>query len=158
MLYPFPSPEAAWKVIGSSQLKVQLCLLLHLPRLASTPLTGLCNSKEEFSKPGLVKTLRLTGLPIQPHCLLLQTSASSYQTPAPSGIHKNLPKASPYLTDFHWPEEPMRAAQSALSLVLCPSCLEMMGERFQLLQTSLIFSFRNLNALLGFLLSASLSV
>lgn len=156
MLFPFLPPEAAFKVIGSSHLSMHLCLL-HLPRLAITPVTGFCNS-EELSEPSLVKSLRLTGLPIQSHCLLSQMSASSYQTPAPSRLHKNMPKASPYLTYIHWPEKPIRAAQGVLSLVLCPACLEMMGKCFQLLQTSPIFSFRNLNALLGFLLSASLSV
>lgn len=157
MLYPFLPPEAVFKIIGSSHLGVHLSLLLCLPRLAVTPVTGFCNSKEELSEPFL-KRLRLTGLPIQPHCLLSQMSASGYQTPAPSRLHKNLPKNSPYLTHIQWPEKPIRAAQSVLSLVLCPACLEMMGKCFQLLQTRPIFSFRNLNALLGFLLSASLSV
>ena len=56
-LYPFLPPEAAVKVIGSSHLSMDLCLLLHLPRLATTPVTGFYNSQEELSQPSLVKSL-----------------------------------------------------------------------------------------------------
>lgn len=138
-------------------MSLHFCLV-HLPSLPITPLTGFCNLEEQLREPPLDRSLRLTDLPIQPHCLLSQMTAASYQTDAPSGLHKKLPRGSPCVTCLHWPEEPIRAAQSVLSLVLCPACLEAMGKCFQLLQTGLVFSFRNLNALLGFLLSASLSV
>lgn len=149
VLSPFICPEAA---LTSACTSVSLC---PFPRPSHHTINRLLQLKGRV-QPGLRAQIdRFTNSIL---CLLSQMSASSYQVHAPSRLHKNLPKASSHLSGLHWPAEPIRVAQSALSLVLYPACLEMMRKCFGLLQTGPIFSFRNLNALLGFLLSASLSV
>lgn len=142
---------------GSTHLSMYLSLLVPLPRPSHHTINWLLQLKGG-AQAGFSLEPEIDRFTNSIPCVLTQISASSYQVHAPSRLHKNLPKASPHLPDLHWPAKPIRAAQSALSLVLYPACLEMMRKRFGLLQTGLIFSFRNLNALLGFLLSASLSV